>query len=171
MSHPILFLDIDGVLNTRTSFNAIAQSNTILPVAVASLNCVIEATDCKIVLISAWRYMIHGGAMTLAGFEYLLRTHGIHCAGRLIDITRLDHDTGSRTERGEQVREWMAQRHPWMAPPIYPYVIIDNDDLGYDGMPFVKTNENIGMTIRDALRACELLRSQGWNGVDPASSS
>jgi HAD domain in Swiss Army Knife RNA repair proteins len=153
----ILFLDIDGCLNDHT-MDPIAESTTILPRCVACLNRIIDATDCRIVIVSAWRYMILKGAMTLQGFEYLLQTHGVHAKGRLIGTTRLDWepDAYRSKERGRQVREWLWQHAP---ADTYPHVALDDLDLGYTdlGIPFVLVDGMFGLCDADAREAIAIL--------------
>lgn len=60
-SKKVLFLDIDGVLNAHF-FDVDAQSSHIKPKCVERLNRVLKATRCALVISSAWRYMILGGA-------------------------------------------------------------------------------------------------------------
>lgn len=124
----ILFLDIDGVLNLH-EYNEKAESNTINPVFVKNLNHVLDSTNCNIVITSAWRYMILKNAMTLQGFEYLLRTHGIHCVGKLIGTTRLDKDVNDKTERGKQIQDWIIRNMMWL-PANTVWAIVDDLDLG-----------------------------------------
>jgi len=92
----IIFLDIDGVLNNHV-FDRIAGSSTILPVCVGQLNRIIHATGAAVVLSSAWRYMCLDGkefpaGMTLKGFEYMLRTHGVTQRISIIGHTEPDCD-------------------------------------------------------------------------------
>ncbi len=100
----ILFLDIDGVLKGH-QFMGGAQSCKINPENVKHLNKILDTVDnLKIVLSSSWRYMIFGGAMTLKGFEYMLRTYGVNC------IDKLDsHTCSDETVRGRhfQISHWL----------------------------------------------------------------
>lgn len=139
----ILFLDIDGVLNDHTS-------NTIDRTCVHVLNQIIAATDCKIVLCSAWRYMILHGAMTLKGFEHLLRSHD--CNGDLIGHTRQEKLT--EDNRAGLVQEWLDQN----SNP--DYVILDDMDLGYTdaGMNLIQINGSTGLQRSDVQRVSEEIR-------------
>lgn len=151
MTLPVIYLDIDGVLNGH-NFNHLAESNIIETYRVKHLNWILLQTDARIVLSSAWRYMIHDGAMTLTGFEYLLRTHGL-IAGRLIGATCLD-ETQWNT-RGRQI----ASFHNRYVSPLAPAVVIDDGDdedtygLKSCGIPWVRTNGKIGLTRDDAWQA------------------
>jgi hypothetical protein len=153
----IVFLDVDGVLNGH-QFDAIAASNRIDPRCVDHLNTVLDTTGCDIVLSSAWRYMIIGGAMTLQGFEYLLRTHGVHCKDRLVDYLGPDDGPDAQTRnskcRGRLVQKWVNTYKP------DTWVVIDDLNLGFDGMPFVQTKEDVGLTRADVDKILELLNGR-----------
>lgn len=160
---PLIFLDIDGVLNAH-AYDPIAESCTISPECVKSFNRVLSETDALIVLSSAWRYMIAGGAMTLKGFEYLLRTHGVHCNGRLVGRTCKDEFLEGR---GKQICWWLACNSAEFGTN---HLVIDDGgtdpvtgewhDMGIPaaGHPVLWTVGNVGLTWSDAGRAIEMLR-------------
>jgi hypothetical protein len=161
---PIVFLDIDGVLNDHRD-DPVARSGWIHRDKAARLNRILQAADARVVVTSAWRYFIHRGEMDLAGFEWLLRSHGV-MPGRLRGVTRADTmvrvESGRNPERrplsderGEQIREWLAINTA--AGP--PYVVIDDMDSGIvaAGHPFVRTIGSIGLTDDDADRAIAIL--------------
>jgi HAD domain in Swiss Army Knife RNA repair proteins len=158
MSLAYLFLDIDGVLNNH-DFDKDAQSNGIHKEKAEMLNVILKRTDAKIVLISAWRYLVHRGDMTLSGLEYLLCSHGI-MKGRLIGITRMDTMIDGKpvpNERGKQIHDWLLDNVPDGTP--YKYVVMDDLDLGISEAchPFVQTEDAIGMRPDDAYRAIQIL--------------
>jgi hypothetical protein len=164
----LLFIDIDGVLNGH-DWSPEAQSNTIRPECIKALNRIIAATHCKIVLSSAWRYMIHGGAMTCTGFEYLLRTHG-SIGVRIIDVTRPDRMADDCPDpppgmvavdpsdtRGEQITDWLKS-YRGEHGPVESYAVLDDEDYDIGTKhPLVKTNGCAGMTMDDASRVVEIL--------------
>lgn len=146
----IVFLDIDGVLN-RHLYNEMSQSNDIDAECVANLNRVLNETDARIVLSSAWRYMLIGKAMSLVGFDYLLRTHGV-VANRLVGRTPADEEV---TERGWQIHQWRKE-HDHRGR----YVVIDDMDLHISPLhPFVRTQGDVGLTDIDAGKAIGILNS------------
>lgn len=55
MSRKILFLDIDGVLNSRNYMTRVCRGDAIDPRCVMHLNEAIRRTGCKVVVSSAWR--------------------------------------------------------------------------------------------------------------------
>ena len=146
MPNPIIFLDVDGCLNDH-SFDKVAESCTILRSCVIQLNRIIFEVNPKIVLSSAWRYMILMKAMSISGFEYMLRTHGVACTDRIIGTTNIDIKDGS--ERAMQVYQWIQQNKS----KIGNYVIIDDMDFGYKKYNlnnFVQTDGKVGLTEKDA---------------------
>lgn len=152
---PIIFLDIDGVLN-RHDYNAEAESATLCRECVAAFNALLHATGAHVVLSSAWRYMIHGGAITPRGFEYLLRTHGVTSKIKIVGVTVKDEHTPRRVE---QIQRWLD------AYEAVPYVILDDEpqicaDIRAAGLPLVQTAAKIGLTIDDADAALRLLDDQ-----------
>lgn len=164
----ILFLDIDGVLNAH-QYDPKAESCVILPECVYRFNTLLDALpDLNLVISSAWRYMIRNGAMSLSGFEYLLRTHGLYCKNRIVDCTGSDeacprcsttqvssfNENGYREclsckieiTRGEQTKHWLT----WNLG-VDKYLVLDDEDLGFSklGLSFLKTNSTVGLTLDD----------------------
>ena len=76
----ILFLDCDGVLNSKRKFPT--GYFGIDPAGMFFLNHILDETKAQVVISSAWRYLVLGGSMTLEGMEYLFRTHGF--GGKII---------------------------------------------------------------------------------------
>lgn len=186
----VLFLDIDGVLNGH-QFNRKAQSGNIRKACIRELSRIVETTGCKIVLSSAWRYMIHGRAMTLLGFQYMLRTHGLVCMGKnlLIDVTIPDEvcprcdkrhkgmgrfDTrrqlhrceGCNTAmtRGAQIAAWLRKNRRKLK--VKRYAVVDDEDYN-EAMrkhPFVQTDGAVGLTRE---KADEIIAMLGIREIEP----
>lgn len=154
MRDRLIFLDIDGVLNSNAIEHVSLLSDPfgwtvvpqILPKCVRNLNAIVGSTEAKLVLSSAWRYSILNGDMTLRGFESLLRSHGVR--GTLLGHTRLDRDD---EPRWMQIRDWLREK-----TPSANYCILDDDPDAFGGRPGVQTNGN-GLTEADARRAIEIL--------------
>lgn len=157
----ILFLDIDGVLNAG-SFDATAQSTSVDRVAVARLNHVLAATGAKLVLSSSWRYLVLDGSMTLGGFEYLLRTHGL-VAGALIGHTSSDEVTPGR---GAQILEWVrAHGHNAVWAAVDDHEL----DLGPDRWRQVRTDPRVGLADHDVAALIRILSPQRAGPSKPAA--
>lgn len=145
----ILFLDIDGVLNNHKSL--VKQSYSIDPYNVENLNKIIRATDCQIVLMSAWRYLILDRHMTLRGFETLLSTHGVLAYRRLIDLTEQDTIV---SERWHQVENWIKANKE----KVDTFVMLDDcEEFPNYPQNFVKTDMEFGLTEQDADKAILIL--------------
>jgi HAD domain in Swiss Army Knife RNA repair proteins len=160
----ILFLDIDGVLNTHEPLCPHAMSGQIHDDKAAMLKQILIDTGAKVVLSSAWRYLVHRGEMNLIGLNWLFRSHGLP-AGAIIDITREDTLIqrepwdGSKpwpvtNERGQQIADWCRQNNF-----KGQYAVVDDLDLGISaaGHPFVQTEPQVGLTAVDARRLAGLL--------------
>lgn len=162
----VLFLDIDGVLNDHTWLPEVLCGQ-IHGDCVYELNRVLRATDARLVLSSAWRYLFYRGEMTLQGLEWLLRSHGV-LANRLVGITR--RDTMVRgpysgkpaewpldDERGQQITDWLCQHGGHHG--VTRYAVVDDLDPGITaaGHPFVRTDGRRGLMPADADRLIELL--------------
>lgn len=152
----LLFLDIDGVLNAH-EWDEEVKSNIIRNDKVLLLNHILRTTQAKIVLSSAWRYLVHRGEMTMQGLEWLFRSHGI-LANRLHGITRQDtHYTNpwqQQSERGKQITEYVKYCNGY----VRAYAVVDDLDLGISeaGHPFVRTDGKVGLTLQLADKLIEL---------------
>lgn len=163
---PILFLDIDGVLNAH-EFDPEALCGQIHEEKIHRLNRVLRETGAKVVVSSAWRYIVHRGEMTLDGLEWLFRSHGM-IAGRLTGVTDPDTMMPSgyngrpeswpvENERGGQITKWLID-NGW----VKRYAVVDDLDLGISdsGHPFVQTDGKLGLTDGDASNLIRLLTAQ-----------
>lgn len=165
----VLFLDIDGVLNTH-DFCPRAMCGPIHREKVTLLNHVLDTTGAHVVLSSAWRYLVYRGEMNLKGLGWLLRSHGLR-DDRLVGITREDtmversgEWNGSTpwpqaNERGEQIADWLRLSLGQVGVSIARYAVVDDLDLGISeaGHPFVDTDGSVGLTDWEADRLIELL--------------
>lgn len=156
----VLSLDIDGVLNRHNSHAN--GYNGIDPINVQWLNYILdELPDVKILIHSAWRYMIIGGRMDLKGFEYMLMTHGVNCEGRLVGHTEPDgdwaHDATNKSdaiiERTEQIQRWWDSEDRGGGG-----CLVAVDDLPIRNRLSVQTNGNIGLSFKDAEQIITLFR-------------
>jgi hypothetical protein len=172
---PIIFLDIDGVLNGH-DFDAGAQSCTIRPECVREFNRVLAGTGAVCVLSSAWRYLVTRGDMTLAGFEYMLQTHGVagcrlightapdeHCVwcGHRRTKPNLNHETKQPTcpvcdrecEQAAWIRDWLfhhgSQGRNWLVLDDLPLPGLESRHIWTDG--------NFGLSSADADHAIAYL--------------
>lgn len=150
----VIFLDIDGVLNDHkpvidgTGWCGIDRDKATL------LNDLLYDCGAKIVISSAWRYMIEPETMGIRGFEYMLITHGADAYGRIVGVTPRDEAVGGRSEGGRlaQIFHWLKEH----LAEVESYVVLDDMDLGV-GARLVKTDALVGLTKELAQKASILL--------------
>ena len=161
----VIFLDIDGVLNTK-EFQSDMKKDTpkdefgyaFDPVAVANLARIIEETGAVIVISSAWKF--HG----VARLREMWKLRNL--PGRILDITpnTISDDIllNANLEemelgvcRGNEIKEWLS-RHQGK---VSNYVIIDDfeDLLPEQEDHAVITNTLIGISEEDAQKAIMVL--------------
>lgn len=157
----VLFLDIDGVLNDHSPHEngyCGLQSDKL-----RWLDVIVSETGCKLVLASAWRYLILGGAMTATGFEYLLLIHGVGkaTAASLVGYLPEDVDPDDFHDRGKLARGWLDS--VGRALGVTRAVALDDGvngmDFGYsaNGIPAVCPKSWLGLTEADARETIRLL--------------
>jgi hypothetical protein len=148
MNSKILFLDIDGVLNSELYQNKATDRNNdrsrLDPFSVMLVRKLIEEFTLKIVITSTWRY----GAV-----EKLMQELKRH---KLIDYLHNDSFTPviQPAHRGTEIKLWLE-----LHPEITDYVIIDDDDniLEEQFEKFVKTYLYDGMIEEHYYRVRDIL--------------
>lgn len=147
----VLFLDIDGVLNTdRQQWHC--QMNCITPIdefgyefdhkAVDNLATILEETGAEIVISSSWKFL---GLQTL---QKMWEDRKL--PGTILDIT------SDGKSKGWEIDEWLME----CESQVNRYAIIDdeNDILPKQLNHFVQTNSQFGITCKDAERDITILR-------------
>jgi hypothetical protein len=167
----ILFLDIDGVLNSGDWFDRFeppagmaqwrawerASEAQIDPDAVARLNYIIEKTKALVVVSSVWRCN-----WDLPTLTNILRRRGFE--DRLFAATPelvsdptpcpLFADLHPRHERGTEIADWLGM----LLPDRPSFVILDDDnDMGGLTDRLVQTDHRHGLTKVEMERAIEML--------------
>lgn len=161
----ILFLDIDGPLNAHerlpTGYCGIRREFA------DRLNTILDAVpDCKLVISSAWRYMILRGDMTLKGFEYLLLVHGVKAFNRVVGHTVADGEIADEPPhddveawnriglemRAEQIRQYCREHD------VTRWAVLDDLPLIVDR--FVHVDGALGLSDENVVRAIELLEAE-----------
>lgn len=165
-SSTLIFLDIDGVLNSHADAQA-NGINTISRTKIAFLNQIVGETGAQLVISSAWRYMILGGAMTLDGFRYMLQTYGLRTDAVLHGHTVSDEEIA---ERGDQILAYLA------ALPELPaaWIVLDDasgtiapsliDRCGWRWLP-IDGSKGLDNDAADAVVA--MLQHQGARRTSP----
>lgn len=139
MSRSILFLDLDGVLNSERTFLAFSgypdsfdgvELGRFDPVAVGMIRHLCEGTGCELVLSSSWRYW-----------------HSAREAAEALDLPIVDvTPTLHGQKRGHEIAAWL-QAHP----EVTQYAIVDDVDEMLDEQRhfLVLTSPNDGLLYSD----------------------
>lgn len=151
----IVFLDIDGVLNSRpflmtrpaAASHREAALNAFDPRAIRRLERIVKEADAKVVISSAWR---HAYPSVLIG-EFLAH-HGF--TGTVIDSTPSIPRRGG-DERGYEIREWLLRQ-----PAVTAFVILDDiRTMGPLQHALVNTSSETGLLDSHVVLALKILRS------------
>lgn len=135
----VLFLDVDGVLNSAAWFAANPDNLFALdPDAIARVQHIVAQTGVQIVLSSTWRLLNDAVAALIAnGLTFLDKT-----------------PTLKSNNRGEEIGAWLA------AHSVDHFAIVDDDvDAGDHGLRpwLVQTTFAAGLTDRDVAALIALL--------------
>jgi len=167
--HKILFLDIDGVLNTKFWYRKMDDDTprdkwgyVFDPMSVNNLKRIVDETGAKIVISSSWK------CVGLPELRKMWKARKL--PGKIIDVTpncMCDEDLQDidldlidpGASRGYEIREWLS-RH---GEQVSHYAIID--DM-YEMLPeqlshLVMTDSETGITDEDADKVIAIL-----NGLD-----
>lgn len=121
----VIFLDIDGVLNCRTTQDRIEGYVGLCAERIARLNRITAAhPDAKIVISSTWRHAYHGD------LRQLLKERGV--TTEVIGQTPVKF---SYVPRGGEIRMWLDDRRDDFPDEKLEYVVLDDDTDGMRGYP------------------------------------
>lgn len=144
----IIFLDIDGVLNSITSMvtnkNA-TNPNGLSKEAIGLLRLIVKHTRAKIVISSSWK--VFGNKDWFCG---LFEAYGWHLPP-IIDITP---SMSNNRIRGDEIDEWLSYNK------CDKYICIDDDSDFHIHQKLVNINGVVGLTLKDALYCIELLGNE-----------
>ena len=174
----IIFLDIDGVMNSTEEMIALYNQhgssidNTLpSPTKCKLLKQLVEETGAKVVLSSSWRLSLNAIQKLIDLFEpYNLILSGFTCHeveskkfknSPYEDIKpRYQHtigDFGTYIEdRGAEIANWLLDH-----PTVENFVILDDEDSDIKAWfpnNLVKTDIQVGLTLDDCLKATEILK-------------
>jgi hypothetical protein len=155
----VIFLDVDGVLNSQKSLKhgAVGFGKAQMdPKADSRLEKLVRATGSKIVVSSSWRHIFE-----LHQIQEMLKQAGAPTAARAV----IDRTPAGEGNRGAEIQEWLSldperSRVNPNHEGIEAYVIIDdNNQMTPEQQPhFVHTNPQVGLTDEDVVEAISILR-------------
>lgn len=157
----LIFLDIDGVMNSQKSrkmkFDSkegrLKMDDFPAPLMLENLQLITSRTGCEIVLSSTWRLLPPKAAQLKACFEEL----GLKMIGTTPDL----QDCG-RGDRVDEILQWLEEAGDGVPEA---WVAIDDMDLvrmndRLEDKHFVKTNDAVGLTEEKAAEAIDKLLGQ-----------
>ena len=169
----VIFLDIDGVLNTEKYYNYLRDNgldtddyfgNLFSPEAVENLQRIIETTNAQIVISSSWRFAGIGGLRTMWNRRQL--------PGYIYDITSLyvaddfirehmgeedfDYTEAIFSTRELEISSWLRDH-----PETTNYVILDDlSSMKRYEANYVRINPKKGITRENTEQAITILNSK-----------
>lgn len=144
----LIFLDIDGVLNSRASI-AMGVHLEAEKVILIDMLRKMAGEGTEVIISSTWRHM-----WELRDLQEILRVVGFRNSSQITGITPIN--MGS-TCRGEQIQAVLDSRND-----VEKYVIIDDDsDFLPHQLPYhVKTEVSVGFTRKEFEKALGILNDQ-----------
>lgn len=153
---PVVFLDVDGVLNHHTLYAALKGADRrhehaawMDPACVARVQSLCDRTGAAIVVSSSWREIIGLPATVEA-----LRANGL--TADVIGCTPTEHEVGRfvvlAMSRWQEIRAWLDAH-----AMVDRFVVLDDAADSTPAAVYVHTNITVGITDADVERAVAIL--------------
>lgn len=159
----VIFLDIDGVLNSD-EWNASHQQEINDGILVDSdkirlLQQIVEQTDAKLVLHSGWRFWFDEKMLPQRKeakiFLHMLQSCNLSIWDRTPDrcTDEIKQTKQFSRVKGQEIKEWLAKH-----PDTEQWIVLDDIALpGLDQNHQVKTNTLLGLSKEDVLQSIHQL--------------
>jgi len=147
---PVIFLDIDGVLNTLEQSIHPCGREAFSPEAVPALQEILKRTGAEIVISSSWREDIAG--RIAPAFE----SNGLGGASRrIIGHTPILPEASPETRRADEIDAWLHQNPEYRRH----FLVFDDDPCVRSAFPrrHILTHESIGLTSSHVELAVKIL--------------
>lgn len=160
----ILFLDIDGVLNSHQSadyFHRVRGEwnpyEEFCPISVGNLCTILEEVpDLKIIMSSTWRIGIPNLEKLKEIFDALPTSiESSLIKSRLIDKTPVHRDS----PRGLEIQEWVDVNKDKLTKDFRMVILDDDSDMAHLKPHLIQTNGVLGLTLLDAQKAIRVFKS------------
>jgi len=175
----LIFLDIDGVLNSHQHYytkNLLGYPEEdprkdLCMTAVSMLYKILEAhPECKIVISSTWRlpYLKNKEKHISQIFDpvphdrlrKLLKDRTIDATPCLRGDVRVGVKDESRSRfRGEDIQLWLDTNKGKLSPEMTFVILDDDSDMSYLYNHFIKIDGYVGLTYKDAIKAIDQLKT------------
>jgi hypothetical protein len=144
-NQPVLFLDVDGVLNRCEG-----EPLMLVPSLLKNLVRIVEETDCQIVLSSTWRLFQPALQTIRAAFADL----GLMIHGQTPDLcVYVDSGIAVAKCRGDEIQKWMDDN---FAPDRF-VILDDMPDMGHLLPHLMQTDSFQGLTDEITNQAIDAL--------------
>jgi len=145
----VIFLDVDGVLNTIRSVG-IFGSGYLCEKSIMLIRHIVDQTDAKIVLSSTWRKYPESKEQ----LDQALKNHELFIYD-FTPIISLDFPT----PRNEEIKLWLE------ANPVNNFAILDDDPRAKIEGHFFRVNEDTGITEEVADKVISFLNKEVANPI------
>jgi hypothetical protein len=152
----IIFLDIDGVLNSHEFIDSKPDYRTedLDPKSISCLNTILERTDAVIVISSTWRLAYPGKKLV-----QILEKQGV-LPNRIIGKTPHLPNGSIKGHRGREVRMWFDCQ---IRQPESVLILDDDDDFDDHTRPFLLlTSTRNGLDTNAVEKAVRMLSSPNF---------
>lgn len=181
----IVFLDIDGVLNSGKNYQAYHKAQTEDPDKnpdvrgridimhrhvhhlfdidnVELLNQIVRESEAKLVVSSSWRRFYNGNGLCFTDLQNLLRQVGVE--GEVIDKTPtiMPVKFSQSIERGVEIQKWLDDWEERSDEAVTHFVILDDEtDMAHLKRHFIHTDGRVGLQPKDVRKAVNFLNGKG----------
>ena len=154
----VIFLDIDGVLNSKRYDNESGINRKVMdPTRLDLLRYIVDETEAEIVLSSSWRqgWSKSENACSRSGkmiYDEFVAAH--------IDIYDKTPYFGIGADRSKEIKAWLEEN-----PPVESFVILDDIQYGWGDLEdhVVRTRYDIGRGLEEkhVKMAISILNAEG----------
>jgi flagellin-specific chaperone FliS len=157
----IIFLDIDGVLNTdridRMRKNHNISTIDFDPEALKNLSKIVIETNAKLVISSSWR--VHQNTDTPLWNALIDNLKKCNLEKEIFDITEVHGGIIKRQPRWKEISNWLLKSKEL---DISSYVILDDEwDMDFLSMNFVRCSSSVGISDKNCIDAIAILNRTG----------
>lgn len=153
----VIFLDVDGVLNT------VPPAPPIDPEKIHLLAQLVHATGASLILHSGWRVWFDGSMQPLREesrqFVHLLAAEGLTLSGMTPDLTTEEIRRSKRFSlvKASEILSWLEQH-----PHVQRWCVLDDLDLHNDVVAAhqARPDANVGLTAVDINAAMAILQGE-----------
>jgi hypothetical protein len=161
----IIFLDIDGVLNTdrvvRMRKNHDITTIEFDPEAMNNLRKIVNATNAKLVISSTWR--IHQNTDTPLWNALIENLKKYNLENEIFGITETDEGKIKQQPRWQEILNWLLKNKD---QEISSFVILDDEwCMDLLNANFVRCSSSVGISAKNCIDAITILNKNQDNEI------